>query len=452
MKRFHISILLLIFLITVSGCGKKKESAKSVKPPAAVQNSSEHKKIKEQDENILDADEFSKALSGKKLKLSAEKNNTPDSEKKDSLKGLFQVDPVGNDAFDNEKFSEEKAPFNSLAETLISPHQYSWQPKWHYENGGGVQIQDAALSRDCSVLGLLEKVRLSSGKTGTLLILINTYNWKISRIYFYKEQLFTKMLFIGRGRRILAAEKKDNAGTKEVILHIINLKTGKESPNEYTLKGELEGIALSLKSKKAYIKLKDNDKVITVSIPHLSKEAECRTGLQNAFIKTGFDNIVMIGKEKIKIFNSDMTHINNEYKNPLQIIPDSMAFTGGNSTEFAFGAYMNKAILFKNGKHRILTEHSGKVMTALPEYNILVFSDMYKNQLRFINLGDFSENKPVVPAKIQPKTLAGARFIAYLKKRHRFIVLDTHGNLCLYWKGGRKTKTWKKHIIFRAEK
>jgi hypothetical protein len=451
MKRY-IGSLLLILLISVTGC-KKNSTLKNKVPEKVVKQESEVQTslTTQKNKNLLEADEFSKSLTGKKISLSSD--NDDNQEKQNiSLKGLFQVDPVGNDAFDNEKFSENKAPFNSLTESLLSRHRYSWLPKWHYENGGSVLIPDIVLSRDSSLLGLLETVSLPSGGKGTLLILIDTYQWRIVRIYFYKERIFTKLLFIGRGKRMLLAEKLNSRQGLQGKLHIVNLKSGRISKASYAFQGELEAIDLSLKSKKAFLKIKNNEEIVILNIPALTKESVCKTELKNAMLKTGFDNVVLIGKEKIKIYNSNMKHINNEYTNSLQEIPTEFAFTGNDSSEFAYGVYMKKTIFFKAGKLKVLTEHAGRVITALPEFHLLVFSDMYKNKIRFINSRDFAEDKPIIPGKIPPKTLAGARFLTYMKKRHQFIVLDTHGNLCLYWKGGRKTKNWKKHIIFKAEK
>jgi len=448
MKNICLYMIIASFAFNfLLACKKKQNSSISQKHSNEISNTSNNKKIETQ--NILSADDFANALNQKKMSLDQGKKTLDLHD--DSFVDLFQIDPVGQDAFNNKLFEKIKTPFNSLAECLHTKHRYSWRPKWHYENGGGVLIPSIALSADKSILALIESIPGNKGRIDSLLLLINTYNWKIKRIYHFKNTFFNKLVFADLGKSILINESSLN-NTEKGRIQLINSLNGKIENQKFEYNGTLDSFAYSTNTKKIFLKLKNNQDVFILNFPGFKTINTCDSGMNNAFLIPGFNNILMIGKEKIKIYNANMKLLNNEYLNPLHQIPDSFSFINNNISEFAFGAYMKKSALFVSGKHRILTEHSGKVLCDRSNIHILAFSDLYKNQIKFLNTNDFREEKSIIPAKIKPKTLAGAIFMEYLDHSGKYVILDSHGNLILYSKARKKSKKWKKHIIFNAKK
>ena len=77
-------------------------------------------------------------------------------------------------------------PAKSLAELLTDPNAKTaliWRPAFATQGFRGARLDAFAVSQDKSVLAIAERTGIATGPNGTRIILVNTHNWEILRIF-----------------------------------------------------------------------------------------------------------------------------------------------------------------------------------------------------------------------------------------------------------------------------
>jgi hypothetical protein len=430
----------MIFLLILSACGENSKTTPVQQTKLKIKNTSQIPKTK-----ILNDDEFAASFAKTKYKNSSQSKDT-------TIKNYpkpFEIDPLGKSSFNNSKYRKNQTPFGSLAARLIPKHNFSWQPKWHYSEKGGVFLPSVTLSPDKSILGILETIPVANNKKTSLLVLINTYTWQIARIYYFEKNNYTKLIIPNKGKNLILWEATLSNSDKKYSLSVINSVTGEIKCNYSNFNSPLESIAFINKYKRIILKLKNDSNIYTFDFPKLDNLTKKDLKLPQSIIKVHNENILFISNKAITRYTIDLKNIIVEWNNLLDTIPDNFIFLENNTSSFAYSAFMNKTILHLKGKNKVLTQISGKVLTYRKGTNSLVFEEMKNNKINFLNLSDFSESKELIPTKIHPKTFAGAYFMAFLPSIKNYLILDKQGTLCLYHQNGTK---WIKHIIFNAVK
>ena len=173
------NILLTLFTICLTGIAGCGENAPAKVNPTV-------KKIKqatdstEKNEDVLSPDEFSQSF--KKPSYHNQQTTTGKLPEKEKLP--YKINSLEKCPFANNDFQEQKPPAKSSATKLRQDKNYFWLPRWHFVGKGEVYLPGADISEDRSLLAILETVPGGpEKKQGTMIILINTYNWNISRIH-----------------------------------------------------------------------------------------------------------------------------------------------------------------------------------------------------------------------------------------------------------------------------
>lgn len=443
MKRNILFILFLSLLICIIGCGKKlaKKKTSSV-AKKQIEKTSEPTK----EEEILSAEEFSKSFS--KPEYRNKKITTEKLPKKEELP--YKINSIEKSAFANDDFKDKNAPSNSLAARLREKNSYFWLPKWHFIGQGEVYLPSAAISNDCSLLAILETVPHGvQEKKGTMLILINTYNWNIARIHYFKDKLLTKIFFISNKREVLVWEEAQ-LDVKHRQIHKINIASGKIESSSRDIADPLSGIAISAEGDKVFMATANESKIFYVfEVDNLEqKPTKRKCNIEEAFVATFNNRVTLFGKSKITTYKTNFPQKVREIPNPSGNIPDVAVFAGAED-KIAYSTYLKPVTINVGKQTKTLSKSAGRVIFYRQDINTLAFEEFMNRQITFVSMDDFSVITNLIPSRIKPKTQAGALLFSYLKHHDRYVLLDTQGTLCLYHKPGKK---WRKQIIFSATK
>ena len=438
-----------MFLLILAGCSKQEKRVAKQQTLSEKKNQvltvKKEQMSAEKKRSSGEEDSFAKVFAKTKYK-----NPLKQTEKaEDTYPVPYQIDPIGKSCFNNSDFAKNQPPFGTLASKLRQKHQYSWQPKWHYSGKGEVLIPSVGLSSDKSIFCILETIPVGENKKTSLLVFINTYTWQISRIFYFKQYNFIKLLFPTKGKNIILWHSPLDGTDNKYGISVINIDSGKELVKYSDFNSPLESWGYLKKKKQILLKLQNDTALYILDYPKLNNLKKLDLKLKQSKLIINNNQIAIINDEKITLLSSDLKNLISAWDNLSHSIPDNFVFLGKNSSFFAFSSFMKKTILHIKGKNKILTEISGKVLNYRKDNNSLAFEEMKNNQIHFLNLSDFSESKELIPTKIHPKTFAGAYFMSYMPGIKKYLILDKQATLCLYNQQGKK---WVKQIIFSAAK
>ena len=400
----------------------------------------------QQDDNkILTAEEFSKAFTKPKFKnqLAGEMG------KKQKEELPFEVDGIGPSPFENQAFKDAETPAGTLAASMPKLHKYTWLPRWHFSGQGGVLLPEACISADKSILGILETVTREDALSGSMIVLINTYNWTVAGIHYFNDRLFTKLFFRpGKKQLIVWEEAQKDKPLRKILA--INAISGKIVAESRDINDALSGIALDPAGSKIYLKTLNEEKSIYVfDIDNLTEKPEkIKCPAESGNLAVSENCLVFAAKEKLSVRKVSNNQKAFEIENPLKEIPQQIMFLGSDE-KIAFSCYMKPFIISIDRKTKELSNSAGNAIFYRQDLDLLVFEEYKYRQLTFFSIPKMEKISDLQPGKIKPKTAAGALFVNYLPHLDKYVVLDTQGSLFLYNLPGRK---WRKELIFSAKK
>jgi len=432
--------LLMIVLSLFSACGdsQKVPVAKSIKNSKRQVVKVENNNRKD-DTEVLSATDFSNAFERKKYKAEPVKTV----KKVEKLELHFKIDALGGALFNNDDFKDTVAPSSSIAAKFINPKNYSWAPKWRYVGKGGVLIPDAKISKDRSLIALLETITdETSSKKSSLIVLIDCYSWKVVKIHVYKNKYFTKIFFTKNGNKLLVWEEGEKSFSS---IQKINVISGAIEEKSKDIKDQLLSLTISENHKKLYLKTANKKKSYYIfninSLDRKPKKAECDS--DDSYVFANNNSIITFSKNKIAGFRPASKQLMLEIKNPIEAVPDVAIFAGEKG--MVYSSYMKPAAVTIGTKCKIISKSSGRVLFYRSDINLLAFEEYKNRQITFMDLSDFSVKATLIPERIKPKTKAAALLLAYLPNIKKYMILDRNGTLALYNKPGKK---WRKLIIF----
>lgn len=442
MKTKILLILLVTFFTFISGCGKKT-TKKSALPNKVTKKVVDQPKPKEE---VLSPDEFSEAFT----KPSYRNKNAPGEKSPEIEKLPYKINSLEKSAFANDEYKDNEPPVGTLAAKLQSNDKYFWLPKWHFVGKGEVYLPGAAISEDRSILAILETVpRGDERNKGTMIILINTYNWTISRIHYFKENLFSKVFFVHKRMELIVLEEPQ-LDIKYNKIHKINIRSGKIVSSSLDIPDSVTGITVSPKGGEVFLSTANQTPNYYIfSVKNLNKKPKKRKcSIDKAFLAVYQNRIAVMGEKKITTYKISFPQKMLEIPNPNGAIPDNAVFIGSED-KIAYSTYLKPLTVSVGEKSKTLSNSAGRVIFYREDLNILAFEEFMNRQITFVRLSDFSVITNLIPNRIKPKTQSGALLLSYLPHHDRYLVLDTQGHLCLYNKPGKK---WRKQIIFEAQK
>ena len=447
MEIYYI-LSLSIFVCLLSSCGKaptKKIPSQKNKPPI-IQNTSPEKGDKNTGTNLVDADEFSKAFS--------KTVHQPDTKKVkgqiDDGSKFFKLGQFVKNRFKNQEFQTFTPLATSLASTVVSPSKYSWLPNWDFSGKGGVRLPAAEISKDNSLIAILENVTSPNKKISTVLVLINAYNFNINAIHYFHEKSLSSLKFIPNSSKIIVWEKKqpdENSG----FLHLINLKTGKFYLSTKSINAASANFAITNNGEKLILKANSKKSKLYLfdikNFDQMPKTISCNQKEGQTVITPDDSLFALIGKKEIEIFKfSDNMKLKNIPLN-LTSPPDAAIFIDKNM--FAMLSYKHPLNLLVDNSLKQLTPSAGGKLFFRDDVKAIVFEEYKNKAISIIDLQSLKKIDSFSPEKLKPKTKGNALLLAYLPQHKKYLVLDNQGNMSLFYRPG---KRWRKRLIFSPER
>lgn len=107
-------------------------------------------------------------------------------------------------------------------------HGYSWRPQWIDRMVHGVRLPGFALSRDRSVLAVIETTGAPGEANGSRIVFLSTMSWKPIRICAFYRLLLTQICFLDHHCELMAAimQRQQAREQKSDALVLIDMTTG----------------------------------------------------------------------------------------------------------------------------------------------------------------------------------------------------------------------------------
>ena len=147
-----------------------------------------------------------------------------------------------------------KLPADSLAEKLTDANAENvsvWRPAFASQGFRGARLDAFAVSPDKSVLAIAERTGTGNGPNGTRVVLVDTSNWQVIRV-FTVGRLLKKLAFVPGTSTLAAIAFPQPAIKQDFGLAVLDLAAGKEQEflplpipfNEKTAPEEIALIAM----------------------------------------------------------------------------------------------------------------------------------------------------------------------------------------------------------------
>lgn len=459
--RWYIMVAIIALSLFTVSCGKEKPK-RVVKPksrssrtsrPAKVVESSDVSVRKDENEraDVVDSSDFSNAFSKTVYENNPASSDIKAPKIKADWSSFYKKGKLATNLFSRGEYASKKVPSSSIAAAVTDGENYAWLPHWNFTGKGGVSLPGVALSPDGSLLVLLETVTPKGVGPSTLLVLINTYNWRICSLYHYRKRVFSNMAFRpGTSTpEVIVWER----GTKTALpghLRLINLRNGDVAASSDDIQSTdvryavaPSGACLALKTdsgmKSFYI----------VNLKHLDGEPQkilTKQALGIPAISADSSVVAFAGKESVELFSVTGSYAIDNVKHSVGAVPDDLAFAGS-TTRFVLCAYSHPCELIVDGDVKRLCDRAGRHLFFMRKAYRIAFEQYKSSMVSLFDLKTLAIVSTFNPCRTKPKTRGEVGFMGYLPHLKRFVELDSKGNLFLFHQPGRK---WRKEIIFSA--
>jgi len=435
-----------IFLVLSISCGKAPVPTEKKSKLEIIKNKSQQDILNKSESKLVDADEFSKAFSQSVRQI----DEGAVEKKVDDGSLFFKSGALVQNRFSNQEFQESVPPKLSMAAEVGCSKKFSWLPNWSFSGKGGVRIPYGVISDDKSLIALLDNVSSEEGKTSTLIVLINTYNFEINAIYYFPGKFFSKIKFLSSSSLAVLWEKNQdikNSGN----LHTVNLQTGKIIASSKPVSSSKVNFAINGNDKKLILKTGNRKKTLYLfdleNLDQMPKSIECDQEEGAVAVSKDSSLFALAGRKKIEIFKFSDNMKFKDIKIELKAIPDDFMFIDNNI--FALLSYMQPFYLVADDTAKELCALAGRRLFFRDDIKAIIFEEYKNKAISMIDLKSLRNLDSFSPEKLKPKTQGGAVLLTYLPHLKKYMLLDDQGNLSLFYRPG---KRWRKNLIFSAEK
>jgi hypothetical protein len=454
-------IVCLLLLALCSGCGKKKVVKKK---PVLFENATVEKTLEEQ------VDERSKENNKVVFKNVDVKIKNWDDDNKDKLKVEYSSDNVivikGEHPVEyqeenkhNKRYSRKapeiiETPGNSKAQKLLNRIKKSyirWTPQWNFIGKGGVRLPSYALSRDKSLLCIVETIGRKEGPFGTRFIFINTYNWHVVHLITDLKHYVTKVRFVPKSNLLLCWAKQQKEMHQPYLLYTMRLHNGSIVEKSSPFKKDLSDILVSPSGKRVVVKLNDSPLLLSLPTNNLQKNMityKSKNSSGRLMFISRRRHLILAGDTTYEILTHNLRLLNTLHY-PTEFHPTSLSYSSDTDEIFLSQQYK---------KTYVLTQHTFQKLTDTLSGKWLYYNETEKTlYVSLAKLGEVAryvgENRKKIKSfylsKMRPKTKGEVDLFTYLKHRNSFLCIDSDGNIYTVYKTKKK---WKKFLIIAPKK
>ena len=356
---------------------------------------------------------------------------------------------VVNSVFDADAIAG--LPDGALAARIADRlHGYTWRPQWIEEEIHGVRLPGMALSRDRSVLAIIETTGSPSGPHGSRIVFLNTANWRVVRISEFERMHLTRVCFLDRDRDLLVAvmRRQNLLEQKKNQLLFINIGDGQvvatlPLPDEGDTELLSTGKFLLVKSESS--RHADIYEIGEDLTPIAREKIQMGAGVYRLAADTDGKTVLLAGKGQIA--TADLS--SGEIIDTLTLADENEPVTvlrAGEAGNVAVSLADNRAFLFLQKERKELGMKSGGRLAFDPEDSTVLTMDRGGNLVNTWSLSGQSAGKEIKPGGLSPKTMG---YMVYwsLLSHNRMFFCSSFGDIIEL---SRMKNNWKKKVVISA--
>ena len=363
-----------------------------------------------------------------------------------------------------------KLPDSALAALIADPEAETvpvWRPAYASQGFRGARLDAFAVSQDGSVLAIAERTGTALGPNGTRIILVNTSDWQVIRI-FTVGRLLKKLAFVpGSDELVSIAVPQPALEQKFGILHL-DIKTGTAAsfdelplppngvidPERIALQAVPDGIFCSGFSgtKVFFLPRKGN----SAETPYPAIETAAPASA--LAITPDGKSIAAASQKAIEFFSlGDMTKPNSAKRLNFTTLdlgwaPVDLHFLGGTRTDFIIcPVYADDSppVIVRSSAKESLDGRSAGFAVPMNGGQQIGVAFKVKGRIDIVDPVTLEAADSVILEQLRPNTNGDVAFVFYLDPIQAFCVIDANGNCFAV---GRKEgeKRWSKRIIWNG--
>ena len=355
---------------------------------------------------------------------------------------------------------------SSLAENLLDADEGNvqiWRPAYSTQGFRGARLDAFAISDDGSVLAIAERTGTSAGPNGTRVILVDTSNWQVIRI-FTTDHMLKKLAFGPASGSLTAiafpqASRKQNFGVV-----VFDLKNGRQTafyalpfpfnsniaPEQIALVTNPDGVFCSgFFDKKVFFIPKDAD--ASAEIPYSAFETVSPASA--LAITPDGKSVAAASLKAIEYFSNYKASAQRKSVTTLDLgwTPVDLHFLGGAQTDFILcPSYREDSppVIVRSSARESLDGRSAGFAIPMENGTQIGVAFKVKGRIDVIDPASLEAVDSVLLDQ-RPETTGDVQFVFYLDSIHAFCAIDTNGNCFAVGKID-GAKRWSKRIIWNG--
>ena len=339
-----------------------------------------------------------------------------------------------------------------------------WRPAYATQGFRGARLDAFAVSDDGSVLAIAERTGTFLGPNGTRVILIDTSDWQVIRIF--TTELMLKKLTFGPSPGTLTAVAFPQASRKQNFGVVqFDLKKGKQTafyalPFPFNGSIEPEQVALLANADGVFCSGFFGTKVFFIpqgadaaaEIPYSTFET---VSPASALAITPDGKAVAAASLKaIEYFTNYTSATSRRAITTLDLgwAPVDLHFLDGAQTDFILcPAYREDSppVIVRSSARESLDGRSAGYAIDMEQNTQIGVAFKVKGRIDVIDPASLEAVDSVILEQLHPNTSGDIQYVFYLDSIHAFCVIDTNGN-CFAVGKVEGAKRWSKRIIWNG--
>jgi hypothetical protein len=358
---------------------------------------------------------------------------------------------VSKDASENASAGFD--PETSAGRIVQKGYHLTWSPKWNYYGTGGVKLPGAAVSKDRSVLAVLETVGEERGPWQSRIVCISPVNGHILRIIELKERKIERILFSGEKDEVLLYQSGQQAFDQKNRFVKVNLRSGKIVAEYPPLPGdEIQAFNINANGSHAVVKMKKSSSVLVYDLEQPEQEPlVLDSGFEGGAVGFAADgeSVLAAGEGAVRFLSmlNPGTQTRDPIVSPDGFVPDFLEVAADGAHEIIVGKVEGGPFYLLRGGRNFLLDDSGEGFACFTEKSIMLVAQS-QSTVRFLDRGTLAETARVPVKNDRPPTRGNLAGLFY-DPDFGLLAVDSHGNIYTRKLTGRK---WNKKLLLSAKK
>ncbi len=361
-----------------------------------------------------------------------------------------------------------KLPDGSLAEAIsdsAADTLQAWRPAFASQGFRGARLDAFAVSPDESVLAIAERTGTINGPNGTRIVLVNTSNWQVIRI-FTTDRMLKKLAFVPGTKTLAAIAFPQLARKQDFGLSVLELADGKEQtflplPFPFNEKVATEDIALLAMQDRIICSGFFGSTVFCVHLP-VAKDSkvpfhtfETVSPASALAVTPDGNSLAAASLKAIEYFElSPAAKYKRKSITTLDLgwKPVDLHFLNGAQTDFVLcPAYREDSppIMVRSSSKDSLDGRSAGFAIPMGQSGQIGVAFKVKGRIDIVDPVTLKATDSVILEQLRPSTTGDTAYVFFLDAISAFCVIDTNGN-CFAAGKKESDKRWSKRIIWNG--